>query len=73
MTTIPQSGEADETASQAHGALFQRICGGCGEQFTPTRTDQRHCRASCRARASRVRRERPQPELFHGTGGYQPE
>ena len=30
-------------------------------------------RASCRARASRVRLERPQPELFHGAGLYQPE
>jgi hypothetical protein len=32
------------------------ICEGCGQAFEPRRPNQRHCRASCRAKASRQRK-----------------
>ena len=33
-----------------------RICEGCGEEFTPTRQDQRSCSSSCRKRLERRRK-----------------
>jgi hypothetical protein len=38
---------------EAHGAFSLRQCEGCGDTFTPSRRDQRHCRAVCRALKSR--------------------
>jgi hypothetical protein len=29
------------------------LCRGCGQTFTPTRSNQRHCQAACRKRAER--------------------
>jgi hypothetical protein len=34
-----------------------RLCEYCGEPFEPTRRDQKFCRPSCRAAASRKERE----------------
>jgi hypothetical protein len=68
-----RAGRAGDFAPEALRSAQRRVCGGCGGAFTPTRKHQRHCRGSCRALASRNRRDRAQPELFHGAGLYQPE
>lgn len=38
-------------------AFAGATCPGCGELFTPTRPNQRHCRPSCRRRALEPRRD----------------
>lgn len=40
-------------------ALQNVLCAGCGRPFEPTRRNQKHCRASCRALALQKRRALP--------------
>jgi len=49
----------EDVALEAHGAPRSgSVCEGCGQSFEPRRTNQRHCGAPCRARASRQRKAR---------------
>lgn len=36
-------------------------CDGCGQPFTPARSDARYCSGRCRTTAYRVRRDGPKP------------
>ena len=40
-----------------------RTCPGCGSEFTPRRSDQRHCSKRCRTRLSARRSYVPKPKL----------
>jgi hypothetical protein len=47
------------TTPKAQRALSRGIlCEGCGGRFQPSRPNQKHCRPSCRAAASRKRQRR---------------
>lgn len=46
-----QDGRPVLGASKAHESA-RKVCPGCGELFTPTRSNKKACRPSCRARAS---------------------
>lgn len=45
-----------------------RLCAGCGQRFAPARTNQRHCRPSCRLAAFKRRREKLVAPNFSSDG-----
>ena len=40
------------------------LCAGCGERFTPSRPNQRHCHPRCRKLAQRKTEEGRRGQLF---------
>ncbi len=50
---------ADRPTQALLGVNSGCVCQGCGRPFTPIRTTQQHCRASCRVLAYRKRKEEP--------------
>jgi hypothetical protein len=49
---------AEVLPNPSGNVLTDRPCAGCARVFTPTRTNQTHCRPSCRQRALEQRRSR---------------
>jgi hypothetical protein len=47
---------APRPSNPSSNVWSDRLCAGCGAAFLPTRTNQRHCRPSCRQRALLHRR-----------------
>ena len=50
-----------------------RLCDGCGESFTPTRSDARFCSNACRQRAYRERHRERAPESPYAAAGPRPD
>jgi putative heme degradation protein len=42
---------------------MEKTCDGCGQPFTPARSDARFCSGRCRTVAYRVRRDGPKPAV----------
>ena len=64
----PRATEIDGTPGRTRDRCPQALqgvtaglpCDGCGRPFTPVRSNQRHCRPSCRVAALRRRRRSDQ-------------
>ena len=56
--------EADRPAESVRTLFSGTLCAGCDRAFTPTRSDQRHCRPGCRKLAARKAISQRFEELF---------
>jgi hypothetical protein len=58
---MPRAGDPTDRLSKA----LQSVCAGCRRTFTPMRSNQRHCRPSCRGLALARRRTANREDRDH--------